>query len=130
MTRIIRTPELLGPVGDITPKPWGDDPDWWKLEMAWRNDYDNQPGPSTYFKNGYFREGDIVHASNGVGRIVSIFSEYSDYSGEFRPKYKVQYVTNKGEWSKVWQYEYIGLMQYAYAKAGDPLATAQINGEA
>ena len=128
MARIIKDENLLGATGALTVKPYGDDPvDFDTLECRWLLDPDNNPGPSQYFREqGYFKVGDIIRASNGIGRIIAIFSEYRDYRGEFIVKYRVQYVTKKGNWSKLWSYEYPGFIQRAYASAGDPLAVKEV----
>ncbi len=123
MGRLIKDEKWLGSAEGATPKPWKLGPDFDELEHAWRMDMDNQPGPSRYFREqGYFKIGDVIHDSEGVVRIVEIFSFYRDYHSDFIPKFKVQRITAKGQWAKVWHYTFPGFIQRAYAVAGDPRA--------
>ena len=129
MARFINDENFLGAAGVVTPKPYGNETQ--NLDALWDafcDDMDNNPGPSKFIKDGYFKVGDIIRDTDQVVRIVDIVwqkgSIWSCY--DIIQKYKVQPITKKGQWSKVWHYTYPGLVQRAYAKAGDPLAVAQI----
>ena len=125
MARFINDENFLGAAGVVTPKPYGNETqNLDALWDAWRDDMDNNPGPSKFIKDGYFKVGDIIRDTDQIVRIVDIVwqkgSIWSSY--DIIQKYMVQPITKKGQWSKRWSWTYPGMIQRAYAQAGDPLA--------
>lgn len=121
MKRIITDPKLLGSAEGATAKPYGNDPDWDILYWKWRDDMDNNPGPSQFvLGQGHFKVGDVIHDTGGLARIIDIRAQRGgDFSFYYyMPKYKVQPITKKGQWSKRWCYTWPGMVQRAYAEAG------------
>lgn len=93
------------------------------------NDFDdsyrwdhNQPGGYRDFINAVpYKKGDVVWVKDGDkakrARIMDIAAEFDRY-GDRREKFRVQFETAKGEWSKLWTYTYPGPIQRGYQMMG------------
>ena len=74
----------------------------------WQKTVPYQPGEVVYVE----RNGKAV-----LARILNVFHERNRFD-ERVAKFRVQYATGDGEWSKMWVYTYPGFIQRGYALAG------------
>lgn len=79
----------------------------------------------TFMAGVPYKEGDVVYVErmgNGFyyaakARIIGVHAERDRY-GDLREKFKVQFATAKGTWSKLFEYTYPGPIQRGYQCAG------------
>lgn len=68
-----------------------------------------------------YKPGEVVYVDEWDGvkkaRILYIFSDHDRY-GDRRERYRIQFATKKGEWSKLYTYTYPGPIQRGYQKMG------------
>lgn len=69
-----------------------------------------------------YQPGEVVWVDRGddtpvKARILMLFAEL-DHFGDYRAKFRVQFATAKGVWSKSWVYAWAGMIQRGYQLAG------------
>ena len=125
MGRLIKDEKWLNgvPAENVSPVPYQSMPDEaFDALLSWQYSSDkvSLPGPSLVFRKwAPYQPGTVIRGPDGLCRVIAIFAEYLDGRDDWIVKYRVQHLTKKRTWSKVFTYLYPGLIVQAYKEAAN-----------
>lgn len=120
MTRVVKE-FLIEPEWAATPDVATMAPDYWNdPQFSDAADYGTAADFDEFLRRVQYKPGDVVWVEVGPeakrARIIGIYPE-RDRHGFRRPKFRVQFETQAGTWSKNWEHTHPGFVQRGYQKA-------------